>query len=101
MDVAFDDPECAAVINSALKMRARWGEAWQTVARRMFQMDACTSPDDVALLTDAQITVKRGNHVFEFPDGITVTARCRPDPPASSPVSVWSAVVLSVEWEQP
>lgn len=101
MDVAFDDPECAAVINSAVKMRARWGEAWQTVARRMFQMDACTSPDDVALLTDAQITVKRGNHVFEFPDGITVIARCRPDPPASSPLSVWSAVVLSVEWEQP
>jgi hypothetical protein len=93
LDLMIADPELAALVGSEARLRRRWGDAWDVVGRRLFQLQACPTPDDAIELADAHVVKKRGDHVFEFPDGIRVIATC------GASAGRWSAVINTLEWE--
>lgn len=94
MELMIATPAMAALVNCEVDMRRRWGDRWDLVARRLFQLLACPTPNAFADLTTASVIKKRGEHVFEFPDGLQIRARCSQAADGS-----WSAVLVDVEWE--
>ena len=94
MDLATGTPAIAALVNSKAAMRRRWGDRWESVAHRLFQLSACPAPNSVAGLAGAHIVKKRGEYVFEFPDGVQVRARC-----SRTGEGNWAAVLVDVDWE--
>lgn len=94
MDLMIADPELAGLVNSEARLRRRWGDRWDVIGRRLFQLQACRAPEDAVELAAANVVKKRGDHVFEFPDGVRVTAAC------VLASGRWEALVRAVEWEE-
>ncbi|MFC0530832.1 hypothetical protein [Phytohabitans kaempferiae] len=74
MDVSFVDGRLARECNSSARLRARWGDLWTSVARRLLQIAAAARVADLALLPYAQLSGAQepGTYDVTFGEGIMI-----------------------------
>lgn len=74
MDVSFGDGRLAGECNSSARLRARWGNLWTSVARRLLQIAAAGRVEDLALLPHARLSdcPEQGTYDVVFGEGIMI-----------------------------
>jgi len=97
VDVSFVDGRLARECNSSARLRARWGDLWTSVARRLLQIAATGRVADLSLLPYAQLSGAREQGIYDVAFGEGIMIRLVAVDSNGSPVAAEAGGASAVE----